>query len=1049
MDVIRYSILKPVTVIVGVIFIVLFGEIGLFNMPYQLTPTVTEPEITVTTIWTGATPYEIERDIIEEQEKVLKGIPGLVEMESSSVNTRGTVTLRFQIGTDVDDALLRVSNKLNEVPSYPVNVEKPVINATGAATSPVIWMIMKTQDGNPKPIATYKTYFENEIRQYLERVEGVADLFIGGGTETEMHIIFRPDRLAAFGLTINDLIEVLREENINVSAGTMGVGRRDFRIRTIGEFRTAAEIENIVIKSTGQNRILLSDVANVGLGNEKRTVAMIHNGSEGIAIGVKPEPGTNVLEMTERADKVVKWLNENKLNPENVYLDWVYDQRPYIQGAINLVKTNIAIGGFLAITVLLIFLRSISSTVVVATAIPISIFGAFIFMNAFGRNLNVISLAGISFAVGMLVDNAIVVLENIDRHRKMGKTPFEASYDGTKEVWGAVLASTLTTVAVFLPVVFIKEEAGQLFRDIAIAVSCAVSLSLITSITVIPMFSNQLFSLTRNKMPVRGKSLVKLGNRMVDWVMGILSLSMKNTVTRLATILSLTAFSIFTAFLLFPKMEYLPQGNRNLVISILIPPPGLSYEERKEIGDHIFDRLKPHIGEDIEGIPAIKNLFYVGTESIMLFGATSEHIQRAGELVPVFSGVINTIPGMFGVSNQAGIFQTRLGRARTIDVDVSGGDINRVVQASGALFGAIKKEISQSQIRPIPSLELSYPEIQLVPDRDRLRASGMTAADLGIALDVLMDGRKVGEFNREGDKKVDLVLKGSNDDISTPEQLYQSQIATPGGRVVPVSSLVNLIRTAGMTELRHLERDRTVSLQVTPPPNLPLQEGMEIINGKIIDVLKNQGVLSGIDIDMSGAADKLTDTRNALKWNFILAAVITYLLMSSLFANFIYPFVIMFTVPLAAAGGFIGLKLVNIFIRPVALDVLTMLGFVILIGVVVNNAILIVHQALNNVRNDNMDFDDAIAQSVRTRLRPIYMSATTSIFGMLPLVVAPGPGSELYSGLGSVILGGLALSTVFTVFMIPNLLAFFIGMEKKGKRILSNNSLPGEADEKN
>jgi HAE1 family hydrophobic/amphiphilic exporter-1 len=224
---------------------------------------------------------------------------------------------------------------------------------------------------------------------------------------------------------------------------------------------------------------------------------------------------------------------------------------------------------------------------------------------------------------------------------------------------------------------------------------------------------------------------------------------------------------------------------------------------------------------------------------------------------------------------------------------------------------------------------------------------------------------------------------------------------------------------------------------------------MEIINGKIIDVLKNQGVLSGIDIDMSGAADKLTDTRNALKWNFILAAVITYLLMSSLFANFIYPFVIMFTVPLAAAGGFIGLKLVNIFIRPVALDVLTMLGFVILIGVVVNNAILIVHQALNNVRNDNMDFDDAIAQSVRTRLRPIYMSATTSIFGMLPLVVAPGPGSELYSGLGSVILGGLALSTVLTVFVIPNLLAFFIGMEKKGKRILPNNSLPGEADEKN
>ncbi len=1033
MDLISFSIRKPVTIIVGVIFVLLFGWIGLSSMPYQLTPTVTEPEITVTTVWTGATPYEIERDIVEEQEDVLKGIPGLIEMESSSINSQGTVTLRFQIGTDVDDALLRVSNKLNEVPSYPENVEKPIINATGAATSPVIWMILKTKENKDRPISTYRTFFENEVRQHLERVEGVADLFIGGGTETEMHITIRPERLSSYGLTVKDLIDVLRRENVNVSAGIMGVGRRDFRIRTVGEFKTVEDIERIIVKSTGQNRILLSDVASVSIGYEKRTVAMIHNSREGIAVGVKPEPGTNVLAMTDRANEVVTWLNEKKLSPEGVYLDWVYDQRPYIRGAINLVKQNILIGGVLAITVLLLFLRSISSTVVVATAIPISIFGAFIFMSAFGRNLNVISLAGISFAVGMLVDNAIVVLENIDRHRKMGKKAFDAAYDGAREVWGAILASTLTTVAVFLPVVFIKEEAGQLFRDIAIAVSCAVTLSLIVSVSVIPMVSKQLFTLTEGKVVVRGKRVVDLGNRLVDWIMGLVRLSLKSTFTRAATVLGLTAFSIITAILLFPKMEYLPQGNRNLVISILVPPPGLSYEERQDIGNYIHGSIEPHIGHDTDGFPSIKNLFYVGTESIMLFGATSEHIQRAGELVPLFSGVITKIPGMFGVSNQAGIFQTRLGRARTIDVDISSADIKRVVQVAGAMFGSIKQQIPQAQIRPIPSLELSYPEVQLVPARDRLKASGMSAEELGVALDVMMDGRKVGEFKKEGEKKIDLVLRGLEKDISTPEDLYRALMVTPGGKVVPVSSLASLNRTAGMTEVRHLERDRTVTLQVTPPPTLPLQEGMEIINEKVIDPLQARGMLEDVEVGMSGAADKLTETRRALQFNFILAAVITYLLMSSLFANFIYPLVIMFTVPLAAAGGFIGLTLVNLFLHSHPLDILTMLGFVILIGIVVNNAILIVHQALNNIRLHGMDHYDAITESVKTRLRPIYMSATTSIFGMLPLVVAPGPGSELYGGLGSVILGGLALSTVFTVFVIPSLLTFFIGMEQRRK----------------
>jgi HAE1 family hydrophobic/amphiphilic exporter-1 len=306
----------------------------------------------------------------------------------------------------------------------------------------------------------------------------------------------------------------------------------------------------------------------------------------------------------------------------------------------------------------------------------------------------------------------------------------------------------------------------------------------------------------------------------------------------------------------------------------------------------------------------------------------------------------------------------------------------------------------------------------------------MSARDLGVTLDVLMDGRKVGEFKQEGKKKIDLILKASGEDISSPEVLYEALISTPGGNVVPVSSLAELERTTGITQIRHLERQRAVTLQVTPPETVTIEEVMDLVRDRMIPAVEQQGILEGVSIGLTGAADKLTETRQTLQWDFILAAVIIFLLMAGLFNNFLYPLVVLFTLPLATAGGFVGLKLVNLLIEPQPLDVLTMLGFVILIGVVVNNAILIVYQAINNVREGGMDHREAVLESTRTRLRPIYMSTFTSIFGMLPLVIAPGPGSEIYRGLGSVVLGGLALASVFTIFVIPSLLMFMIRWEK-------------------
>ncbi|MHA1554023.1 MAG: efflux RND transporter permease subunit [Alphaproteobacteria bacterium] len=964
-------------------------------------------------------------------------------MESSSSNNRGSITLRFKLGTDIDEALLRVSNKINEVASYPENVEKPIISATGEESSPVIWMMLKARDDNPREIGTYRTFFENDIRQYLERVDGVSDLFVFGGTEREMQVIVSAESLAAYNLTVDDVINALRRENADVSAGSLDVGRHEFRIRTVAEYRSPDDIEQVVLKSDGQRRLLVGDVAHAQFGYEKKSAAIINNGKSGIAVGIRPEPDANVLDLTDAVEAVVADLNAGKLNEQGIYLDWSSDQRPYIRGAINLLKQNITIGGILAVLVLLLFLRNLASTLVVATALPVSILGTFIFMRAMGSTLNVVSLAGIAFAVGMLLDNAIVVLENIDRHRLMGQRPRDAAYTGAREVWGAVLASTLTTIAVFLPVVFLEEEAGQLFRDIAIAVSGAVGISLLVSVLVIPMLSRQLFRWRLfhggERKHAKAGRIARLGSGLSAGFMVLVRAVLANAFTRLATVSVLASGAVLLAYLLMPKMEYLPQGNRNLVINILVAPPGLSYQERLETGRYLFRKLEPNYGEGIpdpnggKGTPGIKNIFYIGSDRFMLLGITATQEQRAGELIPVCRELLGTLPGIFGVSTQAGVFQQGLGRGRTIDVDFRGSDINGLAASAGAMFGMIMSgegPLKGAQVRPKPSIELLFPEAQFIPLRDRLRAVGMDARQFGVALDVLMDGRDIGDFKQEGEKKINLVVKAPERDLDGPEDLYSAMVATPIGAVVPVSSLSEMIHTTGITQIRHLERDRTISLSITPPASITIQEAMEAIENDLLPGLKATGVLEGIDVSMSGTADKLTETREALQWNLLLAAVITYLLMSALFGNFIYPLLIMFTVPLAGAGGLLGLKLVNLLIAPQQLDVLTMLGFVILIGVVVNNPILIVHQALNNIRQGGMGHRQAVVEATRSRLRPIYMSATTSIFGMLPLVVWPGPGSELYRGLGSVVLGGLALSTVFTVFLIPSLLLFCIRMEK-------------------
>ncbi|THB79103.1 MAG: efflux RND transporter permease subunit [Desulfobulbaceae bacterium] len=1032
MDIVKYALNKPVSVIVGVILLVTFGLIGLNKLPVQLTPDVEIPQITVQTVWAGATPFEIEKEIIEKQEETLKGLQGLTKMESASYNNLGEVTLSFALGTNLDDALLRVSNKVNEVSGYPDNVDRPKIEAAGADSSPVIWIMLRTMPENETHISQFRTFFEDEVRQNLERVPGVGSLFVFGGTENELHVELDIAKMAQNNISINQIAGSVSSANSTISAGVLGIGRKNYRVRTIGQFQNPEDALDVVVFDDGLKRVYLKDIVTVKKGFKKETGSVLHNGDQIIVVGVRKEPGTNVLTMTERVEQEVERLNGSILKDNQLFLDMVYDQRPYINTAINLVKQNVAVGGLLAVAVLLTFLRSFRSTMVTALAIPISVIGTFIFLWLSNRSLNVVSLAGISFAVGMLVDNSIVVLENIDRHRKMGKTAFDAALDGAKEVRGAVFASTATTVAVFLPVIFMQEEAGQLFRDIAIAITFSIMISFMVSVTVIPTLIN-LFYKRNEKKEVKPNVFQRsvVGPKLAGLLMGFSNICLKNVLTRILTVVVFTSLSIGIVFWLRPSAEYLPQGNRNLILNILIPPPGYSIDKLREIGDYIFDQADPYFKEDgKDGIPQIADMFYVGADRFTLFGGISVHETRAREMMPLFNRIMNSIPGIFGVSIQAGIFERGIGQGRSIEVNVSGSQIEPIVGATRMLFGAISGGIPGSQVRPVPSMETSYPEIRVIPKLESLAANGLTTRDLGIYVDILMDGRKIDEFRPEGIKQIDLVLKGSDARFEDPENILDATIVNSFGDQIKLGDVADLAYGEGMPQINHLERKRTITLQVTPPDTISLQDAMDTISNGIIGGMKQEGKLENVEISIGGNADKLAETGRALQWNLLLALLITYLLMAALFENFFYPFIILFTVPLAAAGGFIGLITVNKLVAPQGFDVLAMLGFIILIGTVVNNAILIVHQSLNNVRYHDLAGVTAISEAVKTRIRPIFMSATTSILAMTPLVLSTGSGSELYRGLGSILLGGLALSTMFTLFVIPAMLTFVIGFER-------------------
>lgn len=1045
MNLIRASIERPIAVLSIVLMVVMFGVVALQSIPIQLAPDVNRPVITVETRWFGAAPAEIEREIVIQQEDVLRGIGGLTEIESSSEQGSGKITMEFAIGTPMERAMLEVANRLDRVPDYPEEADEPSIKLAGAEDSPIAWFIVTREKGNDRPIHEFGDFVKDVIKDRIERVPGVGQVNVYGASERQIEVLIEPELLARYRLTVSNVLDVLRQNNAVMSAGDVDEGKRRYVVRTQGELNTLDNVRNVVLRSMrdertgGLARVTVADIAKVRFAYKDATAKIRLDGDAALAFNAERETGANVIETMDGIAEAVRELNEFSVPGQGLILRQVYDETTYIKSSVDLVQQNIWVGGTLAAIILMLFLRSWRPTVIVSLAIPVSVVGSFVAMAVLGRSLNVISLAGLAFAVGMVVDAAIVVLENIFRLREQGKSAREAAYEGARQVWGAVLVSALTTVMVFIPVLIMQLEVGQLFRDIAVAISVSVMLSLIVSVTVIPALSSRLLASAAEKRGeaikrVRLPGLDHIASGVIAAIIGFTRLITRSKIAAILVVAVTSTACLAGAWTFLPKLEYLPEGNRNLMFGILIPPPGYNLDTTTQIAKRIETEIKPLLSsqsgpEEVEGEPPkIDRFFFVAFRAMTFLGAAAVDPTRVNELKPVLEQPVYKEPGTFAIINQRSIFARGIGGGRKIELDVSGPELEIILATALKATGHILQTFPLQeghQFRPNPGLELGAPEVRVSPDRVKLADNGVSPVELGEAIDVFNDGLRVVEVT-VGNTRLDLMLKGSIEDIDETQSVGNLPVVTRDGEILPVSSVAKVDLTAGPTAIRHRERLRTVTLEVVPSTNLPLEEAIELLEEKVVKPMREAGLPDGVKLRITGTADELTATWKHMVGDLLVALIIVYLVMAILFESFLYPLVILLSVPMAAAGGVAGLAVLNlIYFQP--LDMLTLLGFVILVGIVVNNAILLVHQTLHHLRVDGMDANGAIVEATRNRIRPIFMSTLTSVFGMLPLVFFPGAGSELYRGLGSVVVGGLSLSAVLTLLIIPPMLTLIVG----------------------
>jgi HAE1 family hydrophobic/amphiphilic exporter-1 len=1021
-----HAIRRPVTVMMGILMVVILGIISLTRIPIDLYPSIEIPTIAVSTSYSGVGPEEIENLVTKPIEQAVSTVAGIKTVRSTSREGSSQVTVEFDYGVDLDQAFTEIQQKVERARrSLPDDADSPTVMRFDPNSTPVLTLAISSDMGADQ----LRSFVDEQIVPYLERVNGVASISVSGGLEREIKVLINPSKLEQYGITLSDINQQLRNQNMDSPGGQVTEGGTTYTVRSIGKFTSVDDIRKVSIPLKNNGHVFLEEIAVIQEGYKEANIENKLNGQHTVSLSIMKQSGTNTVTVV---DRIYEELNRVKATlPVKVSVMSISDQSQFIRASIETLAHDTLIGGLFAILIIWLFLRSISNTLIIATAIPISVIATFTLMFFTDMSINTMSLGGLTLGIGMIVDDAIVVLENIHRHREAGRSMREAAVAGTKEVAMPVIAATLTTVAVFFPIVFVEGVTAQLFKDLGITVSFALLASLVVSLTVTPMLSvkwtaAQLPGSRRHAADDDPQSSVY--RRALTWSLG-----------HRKTVVSIGLASLIAGVALVPfiGMELMPTSDQGQVSISITLPNGTEIAQTREV----LTQAQTIVSK----IPEVKTIFSsLGSSNatrggnnassssasfLLILSDPSERTRSTAEVVEDVRRQLNRFPGArVRVSEAGGAIMPGLGgqgfggSSAPISYAVRGNDEETLKDVAERLTAAISEVDGVREADN--TLEESRPEIQVSLDRVRAAELGITQALLSSTIQTALRDQ-VATRIQTGGSEIDVTVTYEKERTASMQDIENLLITTPKGEKVQVKDVAKVSIESGPPSIQRFNQARVVNVTAMLAPGRDLGSVAEGINRVVASFPTPPGYV----IEQQGQNQQLQDTTNGMIMAFVLAVVLVYIILAAQFESVVYPLSIMLSVPLSFFGASFSLWITG---RPLSIP--AFIGIILLAGIVVRNAIVLI-DFTNILRRQGMERSEAILTAAPIRLRPILMTTLCTVLGLLPLALGLGEGGESQAPMATVVIGGLIFSTLLTLIVIPVVYTILDDLSQRMRRV--------------
>ncbi|WP_058308675.1 efflux RND transporter permease subunit [Gracilibacillus massiliensis] len=1015
MKLVNTSVKRPVGVIMIVLAIIAMGVISVRNLAIDLFPEIDLPIAVVATSYPDAAPQEVEKLVSEPMEGGLSSIEGVNSIQSQSQSGSSLVIIMFENGTNLDNALLEVRESVDQVKGFlPDGANDPSVLRFNPNQMPIMWVGLTGSD-----ITTLQSVAEDTVQPYFERQSGVASVSIEGGEERAIELELDRAAMTQYGVSTQLIQQALAGANQSASAGSIQRGDQDLQLRIDGSFNSVDDIANTIIQTPQGAQVKVSDVAEVNDTLQKNGTTLVNNESA-VVLSVLKQSDGNTVDVSDNILAAVEDLNKDL--PSDVSLDVVVDTSEFIKQSINSVIQNMIFGGIFALLVLLLFLRSVRATLVIGVSIPIAIISTFVLLYFTGETLNVLTMGGLALGIGMMVDSSIVILENIVSYRQQGYKLKEAAIKGASELAPAVIASTTTTLVVFLPIVFVDGIASELFTPLALTISFALVASLAVSITLIPMLSSKLLT---KAMEDHGRRywFDRVLNKLIAGYQRVLEKALKLRKTTIAITIAAIIGSL--ALIPFIGTAFIPEGDQGQVGITVETPTGTNEEKRLAITEKVNEKLAEY--DDIIDVSYVTVGSSNPEQAVMSGGsaasyqiqlvAADERSETTASFVQQLDEDMQDIPGADITVTEASSGVGGLGDP--IQIQISGPETDVLQELSDQVLQVL--EDTEGIYNPTSSLEDTQPEMNIQVDRELAAQYGLTYQEVMNQVQISFTGQTVMQYREDGDE-MNVTLMYPEDSRTTINDLENVRIQNQQGTSIPLTTIADFEQVQSAATITRQNQQRQVNITSGI-------EGMDLgtVSTNVETALDGMHFPEDYDYSIGGQAEDMTEAFADLSLALILSIFLVYAVMAVQFENFLFPLIIMFSMPATAVGVFGGL-----FITGQPLSITAFIGVIMLAGIVVNNAIVLVDY-INILRRRGMDRHEAIVEAGKTRMRPILMTTLTTILAMVPLALGYGEGAEMQQPMAITVIFGLAVSSLFTLVLIPVVYTYFDNLSERVK----------------